>query len=94
VSADEVPDPATLRARCPACGAELWDVRQGQHTLANRILKLRNDGTLAARCTGDGCTADVPLPFLRLVQPPAPEQPTGEQPRRRFVVRRLIPSTT
>lgn len=65
----EEADASTLSARCPACGAQLWRRRGGQWTLGNRIVKLLDDGTIAARCPSQGCEADVPVPFLQIRRP-------------------------
>lgn len=74
-------DPEDLRAACPACGHQLWQRRQGEWTLSNRILKLRSIGDIVAKCPG--CGGDVPVPFLRIQQP---------RRRRRLVV--SLDSTT
>lgn len=64
-----MPEPGELSARCPTCGEELWQIRGGQQTLRNRILKIQNDGTVAAKCPTQGCNTDVAVPFLTLRKP-------------------------
>ncbi len=78
------PDPATLGARCPACGEELWRERAGQWTLRAAMVKLDGD-RLVARCPRDRCRGDVALPWLALQAPPPPTQP-----RRRLVIRKQV----
>lgn len=56
-----------VTAECP-CGHELWKRRAGEWTLANRVLKLREDGQLWAKCPK--CRRDVVVPWLRIEPPP------------------------
>jgi len=51
------------------CGYELWKQRRGEWTLANRVVKLRGDGMLYAKCPD--CRRDVVVPWLRIEAPPA-----------------------
>jgi hypothetical protein len=72
-----MPTASELHAACPGCGHELWQERRGEWTLQNRILKMRKGGDLVAKCSE--CAAEVPVPFLALVEPARPR-------RRRLVV--------
>ena len=81
------PDPGSLRARCPACGEELWRERAGQWSLRAAIVKVGANGALVARCPVGRCDGEVPLPWLALRTPPAP----APAPRRRIAMRRLVP---
>lgn len=59
-----------LRARCNVCDLDLWAKRQGEMTLKTKILKQDTDGNFSAKCPK--CGNDVPIPFLRVVDPDAP----------------------
>lgn len=54
---------------CPGCGKDLWAVRHGEWTLANRVIKVV-DGGLVAVCPT--CPTEVPIPFLSLRAQPEP----------------------
>ncbi len=93
-----IADPTTLRCVCPSCGERLWRRRSDStgaqaFTLANRILKVADDGAVIAKCTG--CGGDVPVTFLRIASDPvgdpvpAPVAATTG-PRRRMVIRTAI----
>lgn len=60
-------DPSSLSARC-TCGTDLWAVRDGQWTLASRVVRLRANLALEARCPE--CRELVALPFLELREMP------------------------
>lgn len=80
-------DPGSLRCSCPDCGTDLWDRRAGEWTLANRIMKVGDDGAVSARCP-KGC-GDVAVPFMQVVTPPdPPKEVPVRKGRRRLVVRR------
>ena len=84
------PDPATLAARCPACGEELWRERAGQWTLRAAILKLDGDGHLVAKCPQARCRGEVQVPWLALQVPPQLQPPTAPAGRRRIAIRRQV----
>jgi predicted RNA-binding Zn-ribbon protein involved in translation (DUF1610 family) len=74
-----MPAASEVRVRCPSCGADLWTRRKGEWTLANRILKLDEEGRqFVARCPE--CATNVPLDLARLASiletlpPPAKKQ--------------------
>mgnify|MGYP001558146654 CR=1 FL=1 len=83
------PMPTDLSARCPGCGCELFRVRGGEWTLANKIVRVDADGKVSARCPTQGCGADVPVPFLAATSPP---EPVAAPPaaRGRVGVRRVV----
>mgnify|MGYP001473536654 CR=1 FL=1 len=69
-----MPSPGDLTCVCPRCRTELWAQRKGQWTLANRILKMGDDGVMLARCPE--CASDVPVPFLIIAPQNAEPTPT------------------
>lgn len=73
-------DLSKLRAKCPDCGCEMWQVRRDQLTLKTAILKLIG-GRLFAVCPEGGCRGQVMVPWLKL-------DPTAKMPRRRRVTMR------
>jgi endogenous inhibitor of DNA gyrase (YacG/DUF329 family) len=73
-------EPERCKADCPSCGEALWRQRQGEWTLANRIVRLTPDGDLAAKCPR--CAEDVLLNFIVMAEP--------KRPRRRLVVRTAL----
>lgn len=60
--------PEQVQAPC-RCGKQLWKIRRGQYTLANRVLKLDDDGFLYAKCPD--CAADVMVPWLQIKAAPS-----------------------
>lgn len=70
-------DLSRLSCTCPECGKELWKERDGEMTLQQRILKVR-DGKIVAVCYR--CKHPVLVDFLT-INPPPPRS------RRRAVVR-------
>jgi hypothetical protein len=70
-----------LFAPCPGCGEATFRRRRGEWTLASRILKVAEDGSVTGVCVR--CGEPVPVPFLRVVEP--------ERTRRlRAIVRRKV----
>ena len=46
------------------------------------MIKVTPEGKVVARCPGQGCRAEIQVPFLALVEPP----PAPPERRRRLVV--------
>lgn len=75
------PEPSALQLHC-RCGKEMWSFSDGEWVLLLRVLIVRSDRGLDARCPA--CRTRVPVPFLALVAPRVAEDPP--QTRRRVVV--------
>ncbi len=75
------PEPSAFQLHCQ-CGKELWSFSDGEWVLLLRVLIVRADRGLDARCPA--CRRRVHVPFLALVKPVVPSEP--QQARRRVVV--------